>query len=53
MTVSIVREFIVVLAAIWMRRPSGLGLGLGGAAGLLVLVVLFGIARTSPPIDAV
>ena len=52
MTLSIVLQFVVVLAAIWMgSRFSGVGLGLWGAVGLLVLVVAFGIAPTSPPID--
>jgi anaerobic C4-dicarboxylate transporter DcuA len=52
MTVSIVLEFAVVLAAIWMgARTSGLGLGLSGAVGLLVLIVVFGVSPTSPPID--
>jgi anaerobic C4-dicarboxylate transporter DcuA len=52
MTLSIVLQFVVVLAAIWMgARYSGVGLGLWGAVGLLVLVVAFGVAPTSPPID--
>jgi anaerobic C4-dicarboxylate transporter DcuA len=52
MTISIVLEFVVVLAAIWMgARSSGVGLGLWGAVGLLVLVVVFGVNPTSPPID--
>src|SRR5512136_1760912 len=52
MTLSIVLQFVVVLAAIWMgSRYSGVGLGLWGAVGLLVLVVAFGINPTSPPID--
>jgi anaerobic C4-dicarboxylate transporter DcuA len=52
MTVSIVLQFAVVLAAIWMgARSSGVGLGLWGAVGLLVLLVAFGINPTSPPID--
>ena len=52
MTVSIVLQFVVVLAAIWMgARYSGVGLGLWGAVGLLVLVVAFGVNPTSPPID--
>jgi hypothetical protein len=52
MTVSIVLEFAVVLAAIWMgARTRRLGLGLWGAVGLLVLVVVFGVPPTSPPID--
>jgi anaerobic C4-dicarboxylate transporter DcuA len=52
MTLSIVLQFAVVLAAIWMgARYSGVGLGLWGAVGLLVLVVAFGVNPTSPPID--
>ena len=52
MTLSIVLQFLVVLAAIWMgARYSGVGLGLWGAVGLLVLVVAFGVNPTSPPID--
>src|SRR5512144_2896773 len=52
MTLSIVLQFAVVLAAIWMgARYSGVGLGLWGAVGLLVLVVAFGVTPTSPPID--
>ncbi|MDH5246089.1 MAG: anaerobic C4-dicarboxylate transporter [Betaproteobacteria bacterium] len=52
MTLAIVLQFIVVLAAIWMgARYSGVGLGLWGAVGLLVLVVAFGVNPTSPPID--
>ena len=52
MTVSIVLQFMVVLAAIWMgARSSGIGLGLWGAVGLTVLIGVFGITPTSPPID--
>jgi len=52
MTLSIVLQFAVVLAAIWMgARSSGVGLGLWGAVGLLVLAVAFGINPTSPPVD--
>lgn len=52
MTVSIVLQFLVVLAAIWMgARSSGIGLGLWGAVGLTVLIGVFGITPTSPPID--
>lgn len=52
MTISIVLQFVVVLAAIWMgARSSGVGLGLWGAVGLLVLVVAFGVNPTSPPVD--
>ena len=52
MTLSIALQFIVVLAAIWMgARYSGVGLGLWGGVGLLVLVLVFGVTPTSPPID--
>jgi len=52
MTLSIVLQFVVVLAAIWMgARSSGVGLGLWGAVGLLILVVAFGVNPTSPPVD--
>src|SRR5512134_385150 len=52
MTLTIVLQFSVVLAAIWMgARFSGIGLGLWGAVGLLVLIVVFGVAPTSPPVD--
>jgi anaerobic C4-dicarboxylate transporter DcuA len=52
MTLSIILQFAVVLAAIWMgSRFSGVGLGLWGAVGLLVLVVAFGVSPTSPPVD--
>jgi anaerobic C4-dicarboxylate transporter DcuA len=52
MTLTIVLQFLVVLAAIWMgARSTGVGLGLWGAVGLLVLVVAFGISPTSAPID--
>lgn len=52
MTLTILLQFLVVLAAIWMgARSAGVGLGLWGAVGLLVLVVAFGVNPTSPPID--
>ena len=52
MTLNIVLQFVVVLAAIWMgARYSGVGLGLWGAVGLLLLVVGFGVSPTSAPID--
>ncbi len=52
MTLSILLQFAVVLAAIWMgARSAGVGLGLWGAVGLLVLVVGFGVNPTSAPID--
>ena len=52
MPVSIALQFAVVLGAIWMgARWKGVGLGLWGAAGLLVLIVAFRVTPTSPPID--
>ena len=52
MTMSILLQFAVVLGAIWLgARYSGVGLGLWGAVGLLVLVVVFGVNPTSPPIE--
>jgi anaerobic C4-dicarboxylate transporter DcuA len=52
MTIAILLQFVVVLAAIWMgARSSGVGLGLWGAVGLLILVVVFGVNPTSPPVD--
>ncbi|GAB3774848.1 anaerobic C4-dicarboxylate transporter [Ramlibacter monticola] len=52
MAVSIILQFAVVLLAIWLgARYSGVGLGLWGGVGLLVLVVVFGVNPTSPPID--
>src|SRR5258705_3909316 len=52
MTISIALQFVVVLAAIWMgARSSGVGLGLWGAVGLLILVVVFGVNPTSPPVE--
>ena len=52
MTLTIVLQFLVVLAAIWMgARSAGVGLGLWGAVGLFVLVVAFAINPTSPPVD--
>jgi len=52
MTLTIALQFAVVLAAIWMgARYSGVGLGLWGAVGLLVLIVVFNVAPTSPPVD--
>jgi anaerobic C4-dicarboxylate transporter DcuA len=52
MTLTIFLQFVVVLAAIWMgARYSGVGLGLWGAVGLLVLIVVFKVNPTSPPID--
>jgi anaerobic C4-dicarboxylate transporter len=41
-----------MLSAIWMgARSSGVGLGLWGAVGLLILMVVFGVTPTSPPVD--
>jgi len=49
-TISIVLQFVVVLAAIWLgSRSGGVGLGLWGAVGLLILAVGFGVSPTSPP----
>jgi anaerobic C4-dicarboxylate transporter DcuA len=54
MTISILLQFVVVLAAIWMgARTGGVGLGLWGAVGLLILMVFFGVVPTSPPIDVI
>src|SRR6476469_7148197 len=52
MTLVIVLQFVVVLAAIWMgARYSGVGLGLWGSFGVFVLTYVFGHTPTSPPID--
>ena len=52
MNITIVLEFAVVLAAIWLgARSSGVGLGLWGAVGLLVLLLFFGVRPTTPPVD--
>ena len=54
MTLAIALQFLIVLAAIWMgARFSGVGLGLWGCVGLLLLVVLFGVTPTSPPVDVI
>jgi anaerobic C4-dicarboxylate transporter DcuA len=42
MTLTIVLQFAVVLAAIWMgSRHSGVGLGLWGAVGLFPARIVF------------
>lgn len=52
MTVAIILEFAVVLAAIFLGiRSGGVGLGLWGGVGVFVLTYGFGLAPTSPPID--
>lgn len=52
MTVKILLEFVVVLAAIYLgSRTGGVGLGLWGGAGILVLSYVFGLPPTSAPID--
>ncbi len=52
MTVKILLEFLVVLAAIFLgSRTGGVGLGLWGGAGILVLSYFFGLPPTSAPID--
>ncbi len=54
MTLTILLEFAVVLAAIFMgARYSGIGLGLWGGVGLLVLMLVFGVVPTSPPVDVI
>jgi anaerobic C4-dicarboxylate transporter DcuA len=54
MTFTIALQFLVVLAAIWMgARYSGIGLGLWGGVGLLILMLVFGVAPTSPPVDVI
>jgi len=54
MSLSIILQFVVVLAAIWMgARYSGVGLGLWGAVGLLFLTAVFGVVPTSPPVDVI
>lgn len=54
MSLSILLQFVVVLAAIWMgARFSGVGLGLWGAVGLIVLIAVFGVAPTAPPVDVI
>ena len=52
MSISIILEFIVVLAAIFMgARFSGVGLGIWGGVGLFVLAWVFGVTPTAPPVD--
>lgn len=54
MTFTIAVQFLVVLAAIWMgARYSGIGLGLWGGVGLLILMLVFGVTPTSPPVDVI
>ena len=52
MTLKILLEFVVVLAAIFLgSRSGGVGLGLWGGVGLLALSYGFGLPPTSAPID--
>jgi anaerobic C4-dicarboxylate transporter DcuA len=52
MTIKLLLEFAVVLAAIFLgSRSGGVGLGLWGGVGVLVLTYVFGLPPTSPPID--
>ncbi|MDR3440083.1 anaerobic C4-dicarboxylate transporter [Telmatospirillum sp.] len=52
MDTKLIIEFLVVLAAIAIgARKSGVALGLWGGVGLFLLVVVFGVKPTSPPID--
>ncbi|KTB60884.1 C4-dicarboxylate ABC transporter [Pseudomonas fluorescens] len=45
-------QLIVVLTAIFLgTRISGVGVGLAGGFGLTILVFVFGLQPTSPPID--
>ena len=54
MTFTIALQFLVVLGAIWMgARTSGIGLGLWGGVGLLILMLVFGVTPTSPPVDVI
>ncbi|MHA7985071.1 anaerobic C4-dicarboxylate transporter family protein [Rathayibacter sp. CAU 1779] len=52
--VKLVVELLVVIAAIYMgTRTSGIGLGVWGLVGVFVLVMFFGEAPGSAPVDAV
>jgi anaerobic C4-dicarboxylate transporter DcuA len=52
MTIKLLLEFAVVLAAIYFgSRSGGVGLGLWGGVGVLVLSYVFGLPPTSPPVD--
>ena len=52
MDIKLILEILVILGALAMgARVGGVGLGLWGAVGLLVLVVVFGIAPGSIPGD--
>lgn len=45
-------EFAVVMAAMFLgARRGGVFLGMAGGMGLVILVFLFGLAPSSPPID--
>lgn len=51
MTVTII-EFIIVIAAILLgARYGGLGIGFWGGFGLVLLVAIFGVTPTAPPVD--
>jgi len=52
MSIAILLQFLVVLAAIYMgARYSGVGLGVWGGVGLFILMMVFGVAPTAPPVD--
>jgi len=52
MTIKLLLEFAVVMAAIFLgSRSGGVGLGLWGGVGVLVLSYVFGLPPTSPPVD--
>ena len=48
---TILQAIVVFVAIGFGARYKGMGLGIFGGLGLLVLVVLFGVKPTSPPID--
>lgn len=49
---SMLGQAILVLGVIFLGvRKGGIALGLWGGVGLLGLVVIFGVAPTSPPVD--
>ena len=44
---------IIIIAILVGARIGGIGLGVMGGLGLAVLVFVFGLAPTSPPIDVI
>lgn len=50
MDVTLILQFAVLIGALFMgARSGGVGLGLWGAVGLLVLVVVFGVTPGAIP----